>query len=67
MRKDSMTSGARYHLVATSEVSLANGEGLTFGHEALVLVGKGGLSASGKAKVADFEITVGIEQQVGRL
>jgi hypothetical protein len=65
-----MTSGARYHLVATSVVRsaavLCDGRALTFSHETLLLrVGHCGLGAARQAKVTDFKVAVGIEEEIG--
>jgi len=70
MRNDSMTSGARYHRVATSAVSSASvmqhgrtlGEALLFG-----VCSFDSLSRTRKTEVADFEVAIGVEKQVRRL
>lgn len=68
MRNDSMTSGARYHRVATSGISptAQRGRSIRTLREALLfwIGGLDGLGRSCKTKVADFQVAIGVEQQV---
>lgn len=62
-----MTSGARYQRVATSVMSGARRIKLTFGETILLWIGMlEGFGGTSETKIANLQVAIGIEQEVGR-
>jgi hypothetical protein len=71
IRNESITSGARYHRVATSRNVNSHCKrstrALTFCESSLCGIGRSSsLRTSCKTKVTDFQIAVGIQEEIGR-
>lgn len=71
IRNDSITSGARYHLVATSRNVSSHHKrstrALTFCESSLCGIGWGSsLRTSCKTEVTNFQIAIGIQEEIGR-